>query len=258
MKTHEWAVMLSENGPVINLYNKGSYNCHIKNQNISIVIDTEYPKKDDIRIKIICDNPLEFTLRLRIPDWSKNSAIYINEEKCNDVTEGYFDITRVFNDKDDIIVQLDMRGRIITSPGSVNYKSVMCGPIVLALDNRLVEKTFERLWIDDNNFRYRHADNWKIDYFLLNCVSDEGSVKYIDLEPDLDIPDDVWMAYKVPFISRPTHFFNHTKKVIKFCDYASAGNVFSNDNNYKVWLPQPMSISNFFIENTDWDKIQNL
>ena len=73
---------------------------------------------------------------------------------------------------------------------------------------------------------------------------------YIELKPSETKPANVWMAFEVPFLYRYTHFFNHTQQSLVMCDYASAGNQYSTDNLFRVWIPQPLYMHHVFPENT--------
>jgi hypothetical protein len=76
------------------------------------------------------------------------------------------------------------------------------------------------------------------------------SVAYIDLKPVLPAPKGVWMAFEVPFVYKPIHFFYHKKEMLTMVDYASAGNQYCQDNLFRVWMPQPMYMNDIFPENT--------
>ena len=51
------------------------------------------------------------------------------------------------------------------------------------------------------------------------------------------------MAFEAPFRVRPSHFFGHYTTNLVLCDFASAGNAWSETNLYRVWLPQPLDLS---------------
>jgi hypothetical protein len=73
---------------------------------------------------------------------------------------------------------------------------------------------------------------------------------YLELVPVSSKPNDVWMAFEVPFLVRGSHFLNHRTKSLVMCDYASAGNAWSETNLYRVWVPQPMFMGNMYATNT--------
>ena len=58
------------------------------------------------------------------------------------------------------------------------------------------------------------------------------------------------MAFTAPFQIRPSHFFNHSVTNLALCDFASAGNAWSETNLYRTWLPQPLFLRQAFVTNT--------
>jgi hypothetical protein len=139
---------------------------------------------------------------------------------------------------------------------NVNQMAIMRGPIVLALDNRLVKEDSQNLWLLHDGYKWIYDKAFKIDYALLEPVSDINKVKYIDIKPVESLPVNIWMGFEVPFLIRPTHFIGHKKTKLIMCDYASAGNQYSPTNLFRVWLPQPMFMNTIFPKET-WKLLQN-
>jgi hypothetical protein len=73
---------------------------------------------------------------------------------------------------------------------------------------------------------------------------------YVELQPAASKTNDLWMAFEVPFFVRASHFVGHRTKSLVMCDYASAGNGWSQTNLYRVWAPQPMFMGNLYATNT--------
>ncbi|MDP4185390.1 MAG: glycoside hydrolase family 127 protein [Bacteroidota bacterium] len=242
-----WSVMNGKEGPVVNLYTSGTWKYKLPNgKEVELIQKTDYPKTDHIEISIRQKKPAYFTISLRIPEWSKRTKIQVNNDSVSNSDAGYAKITREWKDGDKIILSLDMRGRVITSPGNYNQMAIMRGPIVLALDNRMVKEENINLWLLHNDIKWKHNNDWNINYVLLEPTSGKKKDIYIDLKPSDLKPDDVWMAFEVPFLYRPTHFSNHKKTALVMCDYASAGNQYSSNNLFRVWLPQPMFMNDIF------------
>jgi hypothetical protein len=149
-------------------------------------------------------------------------------------------------------MEMDLRGRIIRAPGSVNDLAVMRGPIVLALDNRLVKNENFNLWLLPQGTQWTQKDELGgLKYVLPEpTLTSDSPDQYIDLIPSASKPSDVWMAFEVPFLYRYTHFFDHKQVKLVMCDYASAGNQYSEKNLFRVWLPQPLFMNDIFPENT--------
>lgn len=252
-----WSVMVSKDGPVVNLYASGTYKYPLTDKNEIILTQaTAYPKTGSVEITVNQNKSLNYTLSLRIPEWSKNTKVEVNGNavECNNT--GYLKINREWKNGDKIILTLDMRGRIMHAQNNVNQMAIMRGPIVLALDNRLVKEDSQNLWLLHDGYKWIYDKAFKIDYALLEPVSDINKVKYIDIKPVESLPVNIWMGFEVPFLIRPTHFIGHKKTKLIMCDYASAGNQYSPTNLFRVWLPQPMFMNTIFPKET-WKLLQN-
>ena len=100
----------------------------------------------------------------------------------------------------------------------------MRGPIVLAMDNRFAAP--------------RKA-----------AVHLRGKDGVVSLLPVRDTPKDVWMAFQVPFEIRQSHV-GYKKSPLTMVDFASAGNQWTPENVYRVWLPQPLFLQHAYPTDT--------
>ncbi len=252
MTVPAWSVMGSELGPVVNLYAQGIYSFDAGKGNISrLVQETNYPESDSISIELQQEKPLSYTISLRIPSWSKQTKLSVNGESIPVTPGTYVKITRRWKDKDKIKLKLDLRGRVITAPGSVNHKAIIRGPVVLALDSRLVQEETKNLWLLPDNIRWHYDKQFNTNYVLLDSVINHDTNDiYIELKPSSAKPEGIWMAFETPFLYRPTHFFNHAIQNLTICDYASAGNQYTSENLFRVWIPQPIYMNDIFPKNT--------
>jgi uncharacterized protein len=247
-----WSVMSSREGPVVNLYTSGSWKQKLADgSEMTLVQKTNYPVDDRIIMEIRQRKPARYSIRLRIPAWSRNTVIRVNSEPVACTPGLYANITREWKNGDKIDLTLDLRGRVITAPGNPNYFAIMRGPVVLALDNRYVKSQNINLWLQPDNTIWKYDDELKSDYVVMEPVMPTSdSVTYIDLKPVLPAPQGAWMAFEVPFVYKPIHFFYHKKEIVTMVDYASAGNQYSQDNLFRVWMPQPMFMNDVFPVNT--------
>jgi len=221
--TPRWAVMSATDGLVVNLYAPLTAEMPLSDgTRVRITQATDYPQTDEVSLVIEPPQPRRFTLRLRIPAWSRQTALSANGESVPCQSGTYARIDRTWSPSDRVTLKLDLRGRAIPAPSGAPQLALMRGPVVLALDNRLVEPQ---------------------DVSVRLVVDAEG---YVALAPATGKPQEVWMAFDVPFEVRPSHFFNHRQIRLAMCDYASAGNRQSEDNLYRVWLPQPLFLREAF------------
>jgi uncharacterized protein len=251
--TPYWSVMKGKDGPVINLYSKGAWSQMMKNNTeVRISQETDYPVNGEILINIDLPKPDLFTISLRIPAWSNNTKLIVNNEEISCQAGSYAQIRREWKKGDKIRLDLDLKGRIVRAPGSVNDLAIMRGPIVLALDNRLVKEANYNLWLLPSGTKWNYKDELGgLKYVLpVSVLSTEAPQQYIDLIPVKSKPSEVWMVFEVPFLYRYTHFFDHKQINLVMCDYASAGNKYSDKNLFRVWLPQPLFMNNIFPQNT--------
>ena len=225
--TPRWSVMTSPAGPVVNLYAPGTSTAKLTDgTTVKIVQKTDYPVSDQISITVIPTQKCRFTLGLRIPAWSRQTSLSVNGEAIACQPGTYARLAREWSPNDSVVLRFDMRGRAIPAPSGAPQLAIMRGPIVLALDNRLVQA-------QDVDVR---------------VVTDAAGD--VSLTPASAKPANTWMAFEAPFEVRPSHFFNHHQLKLALCDYASAGNDWSAQNLYRVWLPQPLFLRQAFVPDT--------
>ena len=211
------AVMASSEGPVVNLYNTGVYTIILPSGNhVEIAQETDYPSCETVTIRVHPEWPERFTLRLRVPEWSRQTVITTGGAKVSDITPGsYARVTGSWDTGDTIRLKLDMRGRVIRDPGGSAQIAIMRGPLVLARDSRLSGED--------------------VDIELQRPVADKEG--FIELQPDTIPSERFWMVFKVPVVEDPLGRETGSKRFIRMCDYSSAGNAWDRDVRFRVWLP---------------------
>lgn len=225
--TPRWALMEEKDGPVVNLYAPGTSTARLTDgTDVKIVQETGYPVTDQTTLTVTPSRKCRFVLGLRIPAWSESTALTVNGNPVPCQPGTYARIDREWSPGDKVALTLDLRGRAVSAPSGAPEFAVMRGPIVLALDSRLTspQNIAVRLQVDDTG--------------------------HVALKPSASKPDPVWMAFDVPFEVRPSHFFNHREILLTLCDFASAGNEWSAQNLYRVWLPQPLFLGEMYPADT--------
>ena len=220
----QFAVMQSaaenNNEVYINLYADFTANVTLTpKKNITITQQSNYPQDGKIEILIDADKQENFTVALRIPAWSQNSAVLINDEKFDGVSAGsYIKINRNWNKGDKITMELDVRARIVKQD---NYAAIVKGPVVLARDSRFG------------------------DGFIDETAVIRSKNNYVELTPAKDKPKGIWMAYTAPLVlGTDLEGEARSPKQIYFCDFASAGNTWSKDVRYRIWIPETLNVMN--------------
>ncbi|HUU26963.1 MAG TPA: beta-L-arabinofuranosidase domain-containing protein [archaeon] len=211
------AVMASSEGPVVNLYSTGMAYIRLPSGNrVEIAQETDYPLQETVTIRVHPEWPERFTLRLRVPAWSGQTVITVSGAQVSDVTPGsYARVTGSWDTGDTVTLKLDLRGRVIRDPGGSEQIAIMRGPIMLARDSRL--------------------GNEDVDTELQRPVADEEG--FIELQPDTPPSKAFWMVFKVPVVEDPASRETGSKRLIRMCDYSSAGNTWDRDARFRVWLP---------------------
>lgn len=134
------AVMNSDDGPVINLYNQGDFKFETpRRRSGSIAIETDYPVTGEIAFNLALERAELFTIRFRIPAWSETTELSVNDEKIEVSAGTYAEIHRKWEPGDKIALALDMRCRVVDAPrgsnrAGDNFQAVIYGPVVLARD----------------------------------------------------------------------------------------------------------------------------
>lgn len=137
------AVMEDGSGPVVNLYNAGSVNTRTPGgQPLHLTLDTEFPLSGKVVISISPEQKEKFTVKLRIPAWSKGTVLAVNGKRMEVTAGTYAAITRKWSKGDTVELTFDMACRLVdaphgTDPAGDNFQAVVRGPIVLARDENI-------------------------------------------------------------------------------------------------------------------------
>jgi len=200
------AVMDSEEGPVINMYNACTATANIpRGRSVQIDIETDYPLNGEITINLALDTPEKFTLRLRIPEWSLATSLRVNGENTTAVPGTYSEIFRKWYPGDRIELKLDMRCRLLEAPHGSNrkgdhYQAIVRGPIVLSRDENL--------------------DEYYNEAVAITPVND-----YVEIIPETPAIPGTRMQFQVPI----------SNGYIKMVDYASVNSW--EGKHICTWLP---------------------
>lgn len=202
------AVMNSDEGPVINLYNKGRFEFETPGKRSgTITIETTYPVSGNIRFNIDLEKDEIFTIRFRIPEWSETTDLSVNNEKIEVVPGSYAEINRKWKASDKVSLTLDMRCRVLDAPrgsnrAGDNFQAVVYGPIVLARDENMDSHYHEPVKF--------HIEN--------------GYIEAIQKEP---VNNNIKLQFSVPVEGGES---------ITMIDYASVDN-WNNGKHVCTWLP---------------------
>ncbi len=211
----QWAVMRTDAGLAVNLFAPLSAQAELPDgARVELTITTDYPQDGLVSIVIQSAQPVAFTLDVRIPGWCAAVSLDVNGQAQSVQPGTYASLHRTWRSGDTVTLRCAMTARAVSIHGG-SQLAVVRGPVVLALDNRF---------------------NQPADKAVRLLCNEDGTVELTPVSP----PDGVWMLFEAPFEVRPSHVFNHHTLPLRLCDYASAGNGWSADSLYRVWLPQPL------------------
>lgn len=202
------AVMNSDNGPVINLYNQGEFNFETPGEKSgSLLIQTDYPLSGKIQIRLNLEKSETFAICIRIPEWSERTTLLVNNEQVEVSPGSYAEINRDWSADDQVDLTLDMRCRVLDAPygsnrAGDNFQAVIYGPVVLARDENI-----ER--------NYNEPVNLATEEGFVNAILQRSNHEGINLQ------------FSVPLENGGS---------ITMIDYASVNN-WNNGMHVCTWLP---------------------
>jgi DUF1680 family protein len=214
------ALMTGQNELVVNLYSQSSASVKLNPKNkVTVLQSTNYPVTDQVEITLQPEKQENFTLALRIPAWSNQTSVSVNGVPAEGVQAGsYFRINREWKKDDKVILKLDMNARLITLNGC---QAILRGPVLLARDSR-----FDDGFVDETAV-IQNKDN------------------KVQLVPDNKKPDHIWMSFTAPLVlGTDLEGEGRNAKPIHFCDFASAGNTWTYESRYRVWIKQTLNVMN--------------
>jgi DUF1680 family protein len=194
----ETAMLLSENGVVINSYMDG----YLSAKGFKFHIESNYPYKGKVKITVEGDGELE--LMLRIPVWSRETALFVGGKPLA-AESGYVKIDRTWKNGDLIELCLDDAVYPVLPPEDSPYKDTYIalrkGAIILALDKRIC----------DPRAKVSLATSGKIEACELAC----DALPYYNLSLGVKETDGT---------------------LLHVIDYASAGSTFDEESECAAWL----------------------
>ena len=221
----ELAVMGGASGPVVNFYEPGTATAPLASgKNVRLDIKSDYPRPGIVEIAVHPGDTENFTLSLRIPDWSRTTKVEVNGQAVAGIQPGtYARLTRVYRRPgDQVRVKFDFTTRLVTDPGGSGRVAVLRGPVVFAIDRRITQP-------QPGHCR-RHGAG--------RCggrrCGDRGEARFAVRH--------VICGWR--WTCRSTPDGQHLK--LRFCDYASAGQTWSAESTFRVWLPQPLDLNKPF------------
>jgi hypothetical protein len=217
---------------VLNMFVNGVIKTQTPSGNaVELKIDTKYPVCGNVNVSLALVENEVFSLRIRKPEWSKNTVISVNGEEICACSDGYITIDREWADGDRVELKLDMRTEAIypipygsqvlmnkviwghnymiptydaEDPIAHRHIALRRGPIMLAQENRL---------------------GYSVDEPVTVAVNADG---YVDAQKtDVEIPYECILKMGIPL---------DDGTLMTVTDYASAGKTWTEESKMAVWM----------------------
>ncbi|TAN36788.1 MAG: hypothetical protein EPN23_08255 [Verrucomicrobia bacterium] len=205
----EYAVMTAHQGVEINLYLPGTFKSTLPSgTGLELVTQTDYPVNGTVNIGVNPVHAEKFSIALRIPDWSKQTRLKVNDAPVENLKPGdYFSLNRTWTAGDRIELELDMRGRMTHFPDTKQpFVAVERGPMVLAQSSLLPNTDLKA---------------------PVALAADKDGYVSLQTRP---APKGFWMAFDAPLVGGGT---------ITLCAYSSVGEVYKQQIADYYGPPKP-------------------
>lgn len=139
-----FAFTTGDEGPVINFLADGTSRLLLRDGNVvHLEITSQYPADGALRIKVHLEHNSTFSLKLRIPAWSRDATLAVNDrpENVSLVAGEYVRLQREWHDGDVVTLNIPMSLRaIVGEHGNRGKVAFARGPLILAADDALNPK----------------------------------------------------------------------------------------------------------------------
>lgn len=198
----EWAFMLKDDGVTVNFYGPCTVELPLHGTTLTLTEVTDYPRGGKVMIKLALAEQRRFTLRLRVPVWSREAKAAVNGKPIVDVHAGsYLAIDREWTDGDTVSLLLDQALHVwVGEREARGLVSLYRGPVLLAYDQRFNA-------MDPGDVPPLEAHNLSYEMWSL-----EGYPK-------------PWLLLQFEAVDG---------RELRLCDFATAG---ARGTHYRTWLP---------------------
>lgn len=218
----DWGLMKDREGLVLNYYGPSTLTARLKSGlSVTLTQETEYPLDGEIVVSVKPSKSSEFALKLRIPHWSSETHVRINDEPSLSAKAGsYLRIDRKWKAGDRIHLALDMSLRAWSGEQECEgLASIYRGPILLAYDHRYNLENAKA-----GTAQIRDVQEWD----PISCMLD---IPPVDAEK-LRSKQVQWTDWLPPQLL--LEFEAKNGETVHLCDFGSAGEA---GTPYCSWLP---------------------
>lgn len=123
-----------DKGLYVNLFIPSEVNW--KEKGLAVLQETAFPSEETTTLTVKVEQPVQITLYLRYPSWSRNVTVRVNGKKIavKQKPGSYIAVTRHWQDGDRIEATYSMQIHIETTPDDPSKGVLLYGPLVLAAE----------------------------------------------------------------------------------------------------------------------------
>lgn len=201
----------------VNLYTPLEAGLDVGKSKLNIKISNDFPKTGNNKIEISRQGKDDVVLALRIPEWCAGKyRVSVDGRVIDGVTvKGYVTVP-VKRGTTAITADFHLAAKVERLNG---MQALTRGPLVFARDNRYNDGDVDECGVIKEN------ENGEVD---MKFLSDGNEFAWCTVEVPMILGTD---------LEDPE---NATGRMVKFCDFGSAGNDWSRDGRYRVWIVAPI------------------
>lgn len=225
------AVLRTDNGFAVQLYEKGVYQTQTESGNgVTFHIETDYPVSDTIRIRVEPQAVERFSLSLRIPSWSVENTLLINGQPMT-VTPGMTTVDWIWQPGDVLQLRLDLR---VEALRPTPYEKDV-------LRSRIIWKTCDMVpFMTEMGENHRNHVAFRRGPLMLATDARLGNTE--DTALVLESDEEYLPAEKKPAAELPFSAICYVQVLMKngkkldLIDCASAGRTWKDDSDFAIWM----------------------
>lgn len=183
---------------------------------------THYPKYGEVDVRFRIKEPMKFKFSMRIPACVKVKRLKVNGEfVTSGIPEngGYVTLEREWKPGDAVIADFDMPVKMHRVEDHVAFTR---GPVLLARDSRFGDGDTGAV-LREHDIAMMFSAGAPV-HFPVEHFSNRDGMRMV-------------VSARLPIGGHDENLDRRMFATVKFCDYASAGNLWSPANHYRVWLP---------------------
>lgn len=145
----------SDHEIVVHLYIGGDARFDMGGGSVRLTQSTNYPWDGTVTLTVDAEQPINYTLRLRIPGWSEGATARVNGQSIatDDLDRGYLVIERTWESGDNVVLELPMPVEMVHAHPDVQSDqgqiALQRGPLLYCLEQCDNEQPINRVLIDN-------------------------------------------------------------------------------------------------------------